>query len=143
MRFLLLLAVLGLSFSVARAIEDTPANRRQQADRYLAVVPPKDMMAEMAEQIVKNAPPEQRDALHSALTQDLDMEMLIKAMKEAMVKHFTADELGALADFYSSSHGKSAMKKMGVYMAELMPAMQSEVLRVVKKAMREMPPKTK
>lgn len=141
MRLCLLLIVLSLSFSVARAIEDTPANRQKQAERYLMVVPPKDLMAEMAEQIVKSAPPEQRETLHAVLTQQLDMDALIKAMMDAMVKHFTADEMSALADFYSSPHGKSAMKKMGVYMAELMPVMQKEIIRVVTKAAREMPSK--
>ena len=45
---LLLLALL-LPFSLpAFALDDTPQNREQQADRYLAAVPPQSMMSDMA-----------------------------------------------------------------------------------------------
>jgi len=36
-----------------------------------------------------------------------------------------------MADLYESPHGQSAMKKMGLYMADLMPVIQSEVSRAV------------
>jgi len=48
-------------------------------------------------------------------------------MTDAMVKHFTTDELKALADFYGSPVGKSAMQKFGAYMADVMPAIQAEM----------------
>ncbi len=35
----------------------------------------------------------------------------------------------ALADFYGSPVGKSAMQKFGAYMAELMPVIEAEVLK--------------
>jgi len=63
----------------------------------------------------------------------LDFARLTQAMKDSMVKIFTADELKALADFYSSKEGKSAMKKMGTYMAELMPIIQDETRKAVSK----------
>jgi len=44
-----------------------------------------------------------------------------------MIKNFTADELKALADFYGSPVGKSAMAKFGNYMADVMPGMMAEV----------------
>ena len=40
----------------------------------------------------------------------------------------------ALADFYGSKAGKSAMEKFGLYMAEIMPPLQKELER----AMREL-----
>jgi len=58
-------------------------------------------------------------------------------MKESMVKNFTADELKALADFYGSPVGKSAMKKFGAYMADVMPSIQAEVEKAQAKANRE------
>jgi hypothetical protein len=61
------------------------------------------------------------------LTSQLDIAALIKAMADALVKHFTTEELKALADFYSSPVGKSAMQKFGGYMADLMPTMQAEM----------------
>ena len=57
-----------------------------------------------------------------------------KAMKKSLIKHFTADELKALADFYGSPVGKSAMKKFGAYMADVMPAIQTEMMKAQAKA---------
>jgi hypothetical protein len=63
------------------------------------------------------------------MTKHLDFDAITKAMRAAMMKTFTADELTALADFYSSAVGKSAMAKMGDYMSELMPVMMVEVAK--------------
>ena len=49
--------------------------------------------------------------------------------KQIIVLGFTTDELKALADFYGSPVGKSAMQKFGAYMADVMPAMQAEMLK--------------
>ena len=40
----------------------------------------------------------------------------------------TVDELNAMPEFYSSTHGASAMRKFGAYMADVMPAVQEEVI---------------
>ena len=44
-------------------------------------------------------------------TTDLDRIAL-----NSMVKTFTAGELNALADYYGSKHGQSAMQKFGAYL---------------------------
>jgi hypothetical protein len=72
------------------------------------------------------------------LTKNLDIEALTTAMQGAMVKHFSADELSALADFYGSPVGKSAMSKFGAYMAEVMPALQAEMVKAVQKTQGEL-----
>jgi len=56
-----------------------------------------------------------------------------------MVKNFTTDELKALADFYGSSVGKSAMQKFGAYMADIMPAMQAEIIKAQAKLNQSLP----
>jgi hypothetical protein len=43
------------------------------------------------------------------------------AMKKSLVRRFSADELKALADVWSSPAGNSAMKKWGAYGADLLP----------------------
>ena len=48
-----------------------------------------------------------------------------------MLKTFTAEELNALADFYGSKNGYSAMRKFGSYMALVTPALQQEVQRAL------------
>ncbi len=129
----LLLATLPLN-PLALAIEDTPENRAAEAGRYLKATPPADMFADMAEQMAKNLPEDQRKAFKDVFTKHLDIPALTKAMKDAMVKHFTAEELKALADFYGSEVGKSAMSKFGTYMAEVMPTIQREAMSAQAKA---------
>ena len=81
-----------------------------------------------------NVPPAEREKFKAVLTSSLDVDALTRAMTDAMVKHFTTEELRALADFYGSPVGKSAMKKFGAYMADVMPALQSEIMKAQNKA---------
>ena len=129
-----LIAFLLFAVGPVWALEDTPANREQEAGRYLQATPPKEMMADMAEQMAKNLPQDQRDAFKDLLIKHLDIDALTKAIKEAMIKNFTADELKALADFYGSPVGKSAMKKFGTYMADVMPSIQTEMMKAQESA---------
>ncbi len=64
---------------------------------------------------------------------------LTKAMIDSMVKHFTTEELKALADFYGSPVGKSAMQKFGAYMADIMPAIEAEIMKAQAKLNQSMP----
>jgi len=116
------------------ALEDTPANRVREADRYLAAVPPSELFSDMATNMAKTMPEAQRQKFLDVMTRDLDVASVSRAMKDGMVKTFSADELKALADFYSSAEGKSAMKKMGVYMADVMPVIQVEVRKALAKS---------
>ena len=124
--------------STVLAIEDTPENRRAQADRYLAATPPKEMLADMVAQVAKNLPPYRQAEFQDLLTKHLDIEAVTRAIRDAMVRHFTADELAALADFYGSPLGKSAMKKFGAYMADVMPSLQTAMRDANQKAIEEM-----
>src|SRR5262245_36896371 len=108
---------------------DTSDTCRKEAERYLQVSPPKALFEDMADKIAVNLPPDQREQFKRIMTADLDIAALSKAMTDAMVKHFTTDELKALADFYGSPVGKSAMQKFGAYMADVMPAMEAEIMK--------------
>ncbi len=134
---LLFLALL-LPFSLpAFALEDTPQNREQQADRYLQAVPPQSMMGDMSAKMAETLPEEQRDEFKTLMTKYLDIGRVTVAIRAAMVKTFTAGELQALADFYGSDVGKAAMAKMGTYMSEVMPATMKEVQAALGKAQQE------
>jgi len=137
-----LTCLLGFSLlnAIAGGIADTPENRKQQAERYLQATPPKEMFADVAEKMGATLPPEARQKFIELFTSQLDIDALTKAMSDAMVKHFTADELSALADFYGSPVGKSAMKKFGAYMTDLMPVIQSEVMKAQAKAQQQAAP---
>jgi hypothetical protein len=121
------------------AATDTPETRRHEAERYLTAIPPKAMFEDMADKMTTNLPPEQRAQFKQLLTQQLDIAAVTKAMTDAMVRHFTTEELKALADFYGSPVGKSAMQKFGAYMADLMPIMQAEMMKAQAQATRGLP----
>ncbi|MBF0135968.1 MAG: DUF2059 domain-containing protein [Magnetococcales bacterium] len=82
--------------------------------------------------MAKNLPPERRAEFTTLMKEVTRLNNVEKFTRAAMVKIFTADELNALADFYGSQHGSNAMKKFGVYMAEIMPAVQEEMLRATR-----------
>jgi hypothetical protein len=128
MRNALVLVMLSIA-TAAFALDDTPANRTKEAERYLKATPPEDMMKDMADKMAMNMPPESRTEFKNLMTKHLDMAAVTKAIKDAMIKHFTTDELKALADFYGSPVGKSAMKKFGVYMTDAMPVIQTQILK--------------
>ena len=129
--FLLLLTFSAWSplFSAA----DTPEARRKEAERYLQVSPPKALFEDMADKMAETVPADQREQFKKVMTTQVDIAALSKAMVDAMVKNFTTDELKALADFYGSPVGKSAMQKFGAYMADIMPVVQAEIIKAAGK----------
>jgi len=125
----IVLLTLFTSSAFVLSATDTPETRRHEAERYLQAAPPKALFEDMADKIAVNLPADQRQQFKQMITADLDIPALTKAMIDAMVKHFTTDELKALADFYGSPVGKSAMQKFGAYMADLMPIIQAEMMK--------------
>jgi hypothetical protein len=136
MKIIIVLFITFLTIPVW-ALDDTMANREQEATRYLAAAPPRELFEDMAEHMAANLPPEQREDFKTLLLKYLDIDAVTKGMKASMVKTFTADELKALADFYESPVGKSAMKKMGLYMEDVMPIIQAEIMKAQAKANQE------
>src|SRR5947207_10294459 len=131
---LVLLLVLTLSaWSPVFSAADTPETRRKEDERYLQVSPPKALFEDMADKMAATLPADQREQFKRAMTTQLDITALTKAMTDAMVKDFTTDELKALADFYGSPVGKSAMQKFGTYMADIMPVVQAEIMKAASK----------
>src|SRR5437773_8382252 len=137
--FTLTILALFISCGFAFSAPDTPETRRHEAERYLQATPPKALFENMADKMAANLPPDQREQFKRMMTTQLDVAALTKAMTDAMVKHFTTDELKALADFYGSPVGKSAMQKFGAYMADIMPAMEAEIMKAQAKLNQSMP----
>jgi hypothetical protein len=137
----LTLIVLTLLISCASAFSapDTPETRRKEAERYLQATPPKALFEDMADKMAANLPPDQRDQFKKLMTSQLDIAALTKAMIDSMVKHFTTEELKALADFYGSPVGKSAMQKFGAYMADIMPTVEAEIMKAQAKMNQSLP----
>jgi hypothetical protein len=122
-------ALVFCAWSPGFSASDTPETRRREAERYLQVSPPKALFEDMADKMAANLPPDQREQFKWVTTTQLDITALFKAMIDSMVKNFTTDELKALADFYGSPAGKSAMQKFGAYMADIMPVMEAEIMK--------------
>ena len=137
--FVLTIVSLFTSSAFVLSATDTPETRRREAERYLQVNPPKALFEDMADKMAANLPPDQREQFKRMMTADLDIGALSKAMTDAMVKHFTTEELKALADFYGSPVGKSAMQKFGAYMADLMPIVQAEIMKAQAKLNQSVP----
>ncbi len=130
-----LLIALLLSFSTlsfASEIPDTPANRKIAAERYMTVVSMENMMSDVITQSAKNIPEQQRSRFINLMTQYVRLDVLKRQALSSMIKHFSVKELNALADFYGSPEGQSAVKKLGVFMADVTPLIQQEIFRAAK-----------
>lgn len=123
-----------------KSIPDTQENRLAETKRYLEAVPPREMMADVGRNVAANAPEPQAAQFLKTFMDNLDMASIERTMKESLPKHFTADELRALADFFGSTVGKSAMSKYGAYMGSIMPVIQQEVAKAMQKGMQGMAP---
>ena len=132
-RFVMAAALVLLLASQAFCLDDTEANRKVQVERYLKAVPPAELFQDMTEKLATLVPPENREMFKATMSKNLDLNAITKATSDAMVKHFTADELAALANFYGSPVGKSAMKKFADYMADVMPTLQEELEKAAEK----------
>ncbi len=122
----------------AYCMDNSLENREAQAQRYLETTPPRALFEDMAEKVSVNLPPSEREVFKDLLTKHLDIEALTKTMKTALVNNFTAEELSALADFYGSDVGKSAMTKFGTYLAEVIPSIQNEMQKAYAKVSNEL-----
>jgi len=133
-----LLAALACQPSAPASLEDTPENRNAQIERYLQAMPPESLLEDIVSKMSARMPEAQRTQFLGLMTKQFDTAKLRTVMHDGMAKHFTADEVRALADFYGSSLGKSAMGKFGGYMADVMPAIQAEIVAAVERVQGEM-----
>ena len=113
----------------AASAQDSPADRQIAAARYLSVVPTSKMLQDGFAELAKQLPEDKRAGFIANAKQSIHVEALDRIALDALVKTFTTDELNALADFYGSKQGRSAMQKFGIYMGQIMPAMQAEMRR--------------
>lgn len=128
----LCMLILLLPGIVLAAPQDSPEQRREAALRYAETSPMADMFRDAVFEISKQLPEDQRRGFQEFMLKHVRIEILEEAAIDSMVKHFTAEELNAIADFYGSPLGRSSMKKFGVYMADIMPSMEKEMMRAAK-----------
>lgn len=115
----------------AFALENTRANREEQAVRYFRAVSLDDMVNGIVEATVAALPKEEQREARAELRKEVNPDALVRQAKSVITNCLTADELKALADFYSSRVGKSAMEKGTRCMNDLMAR---EMQRAVERA---------
>jgi hypothetical protein len=116
---------------------DNPQTRRVQAERYLLATDLPKMLSDSTTAMTQNLPPEKAAEVKALMSKYVRIDALKEAMLTTMVKHFTTRELAALANFYGSPEGKSALQKFGPYMADTMPLIQAEMRRAAEQAQAE------
>jgi hypothetical protein len=126
---LVLLVSLFAGAAFAADVPDTHGNRLAAARSYMDAVPLKDLIRDVVDETAKNLPEDARPSYVRFMTQSIRVDVLEGATLASMARHFTVRELKALAAFYGSPEGRSAMKKFGGYMADVMPVLQQEMLR--------------
>ena len=102
--------------------------RTRAAERYLAVVPISQLLDDTFREMSKSLPEALREGFVAQMRIVVRADVLETATRASLVRHFTVDELNAMAEFYSSLHGARAMRKFGAYMAGVMPAVQEEMI---------------
>jgi len=116
----------------ARPVEpDTPERRAAAADVYARRVDADEFIAQAAEQLADREPPEQRAAVRRALQEQVRGEVIRAATRAALIRHFTAAEIRFLADFNGRPEGRAIQRKLGAYLADLLPPVQAELDRAL------------
>jgi len=133
MRYLLSLVILfsGMTFASGDPSGDSAETRHLAAERYLQVADIGKLLGDVTDQMARTIPEDKRDQFKVLMKKHVRVDVLRDAMMASMVKNFTTRELNALANFYGSPEGRSAMAKIGSYMADLMPAIQAEMRHAV------------
>ena len=123
------LLIYSASACMPALAQDTQETRQAAMQRYLRVVPMTKMMEDTYSEMAKQVPPEKRAEFIGAMRRVVRVEKIEEIAKRAMLKTFTTNELNALADFYSSKDGASAMRKFSAYMGDIMPPLMQEIQR--------------
>lgn len=129
---------------------ETPVDgeaRVAAARRYMELHPIGEILETALNETAKSLSPRLSDKFHDITRRSIRPAVLEKAMKNSLVKIFTAEEIDALADFQKSPTadfptsrvGKSIGSKWHLLRAEVFPLLQQEMFRAVQLMERENP----
>ena len=117
--------------SSAAPVADNEANRTAAAKQYLEVAPPQELLTDMTDKVVKILPENQRKMFLGVMQTKSLQDATYRISLNALVKHFTVNELKAMTAFYSTPEGKSIRPKLSIYMADIMPQISKEVVEAL------------
>ena len=135
-RHILFLALLPVCLSAAPAVAgdlpDTPANRYLAAEAYLKLYSLDTMIDDTTEEILKVMLPQYHETFRETMKLLMDRINLEELIIISLVKHFTVKEINAMTEFYGSPEGQSIIKKIPIYMKEIIPPMMSIIPEAIK-----------
>jgi len=118
-------------------VADSEESRQTAAKQYLELVPPQELLAEMSDKVVKMLPEKDQKVFLEVMKGKSMREATYRISLNALVKHFTVNEIKALTAFYGSPEGKSVRHKLGDYMADVMPQVHQEMIATLQKLQQE------
>ena len=136
----MLLAGLALLFPgwLAAQSADTPETRRSAAFKYLAAVPVENVVDDMVDALAKQIPAERRQECVRLMMKITRLDTVKALTVDGIAKHFTVAEIDAMTKFYGSAEGQAIVKKLGLYMGDVLPAIQAELFRALQEVRAEM-----
>jgi hypothetical protein len=130
---IILAAACGDKSTSTGPVADTPENRKAAAKRYLEAVPPQELLKNITGGMAQRIPEQYKKQFQEAMDDKELLKNTSRINEEGLVKHFTPDEINAMANFFGSPAGKSARVKYSPYMMEIMPQINEEVKKVFAK----------
>jgi len=108
-------------------VEDDQNTRLAAAKRYAKAYSLSKVLHDSIDQIANSLPEEIRPKFVYFMEKNIDVDKLEIITLNIMVKHFTAEELTALADFYGSPVGKSILEKFMPFTADVQIPLMQEI----------------
>ena len=128
-----------LAFSLPRLAAAQSADALAAADRLITVQNLDATMMDMAVNVSAQLPGATEGQKKSFIAEMTSKDFMTRYkgfVRVAFAKHLSVEEMNALSDFYAKPIAASAMKKMGVTMAEVMPFIQTEIPGIVARVMK-------
>lgn len=130
---IILAAACGDKSGPTAPMADTPENRKAAAKHYLEAVPPEDLLKNITGNMIQKMPEPTKKQFLDALADKELLKHVSSISENTLVKHFTPNEMNAMAAFFGSPEGKSARAKFTPYMTEMLPQISEEVKKVFAK----------
>ena len=132
--FFTFVALLGLSACTTVPAAKPLSPKEQYANELLDIVPPSVMFSQLSEPHASvYVTPQKHEMAHTNFMRNVDVDALDAIIRKALLKHFTEEELKALAAFYSTPEGRACMAKIAPFAAEVVPACAHEATKAFRK----------
>lgn len=119
-----------LNVPVSAQAADGKDDVMKAAKAYEKTTPIVEMLRKTADASIERAPERQKEKLRIVFN-TLDKGKIRSDVLGLMAKHFTAEELHALAEFYGSDVGQTISEKFPEYMAEANNVIQKSIMEAI------------